>query len=493
MFKLKLKNYRGFLDGTFDFSRINILIGENSAGKSSVFKFLLALKQSFYSPNNKESNITFSDSDTDLGNYNEVVYNHKNDKNISFSFEFKKDYFDYFSGYLAPIQFRRAKNSEEITQRMKQRREHILKSVDLKKFRSIKISFNLSSDLSEHSNIATKISNSEIGDLEFSYPQEVEYQEDQDLFLLKNLLFCNITFHSKKFNKTFYFENVFFEKDAFLTIVSAESLKLAVSKEFAEDSEDIDRLFYQIAFLLITQNYIRQKVFSTEYINPLISKPAERIYLEGDRKNTLRVGDIKELVDFLSSNNKNSDFKQNLTNILSEFGIANDFYVKKDGFTKELRVVLNDLDNNIKDVGFGVSLQLPILAQALISENTVAVDEDHSNDINRGEILLIEQPEVHLHPRLQAKFIDILLSIGKNNVYLIETHSEHIIRMLQILVKEKKYGLKAEDISIHYLKKDQNKISITSHKIDKNTGKLNPSFPKGFYDVSYDLAFRLID
>lgn len=110
-----------------------------------------------------------------------------------------------------------------------------------------------------------------------------------------------------------------------------------------------------------------------------------------------------------------------------------------------------------------------------------------------SQTLLIEQPEVHLHPRLQAKFIDILLRIGKNNVYFIETHSEHIIRMLQILVKERRYDLKPEDISIHYLKKTDKKINKSLHKIDSKTGKLKPNFPKGFFDVSYDLAFKLMD
>ena len=60
MFKLTLNNYRGFLKEEFDFSRINILIGENSSGKSSLLKLLLSFKESMENPNDKEINLSLS-------------------------------------------------------------------------------------------------------------------------------------------------------------------------------------------------------------------------------------------------------------------------------------------------------------------------------------------------------------------------------------------------------------------------------------------------
>ena len=108
-----------------------------------------------------------------------------------------------------------------------------------------------------------------------------------------------------------------------------------------------------------------------------------------------------------------------------------------------------------------------------------------------GQTLLIEQPEVHLHPTLQAKFIETLLSIGSKNTYFIETHSEHIIRKLQVLIKNKQFDLKPEDITIHYFKREPLKFSITEHKI-LSDGKLVPSFPNGFFDTSYSLVKQLL-
>ncbi|MGB1038028.1 MAG: AAA family ATPase, partial [Bacteroidia bacterium] len=51
MFNLNLHNFRSFQNQKFNFSRINIFIGENSGGKSSLLKFLLSLKQTLESPN----------------------------------------------------------------------------------------------------------------------------------------------------------------------------------------------------------------------------------------------------------------------------------------------------------------------------------------------------------------------------------------------------------------------------------------------------------
>lgn len=128
-----------------------------------------------------------------------------------------------------------------------------------------------------------------------------------------------------------------------------------------------------------------------------------------------------------------------------------------------------------------MSLQIPILFQALLSEHYT----------KKGQTILIEQPEVHLHPSLQAKFIDTLLSIGSKNNYFIETHSEHIIRKLQVLIKNKKYGLNPEDVNIYYFKRSSSKFEITKHEILDN-GKLTPVFPDGFFDTSYSLVKELL-
>ena len=77
----------------------------------------------------------------------------------------------------------------------------------------------------------------------------------------------------------------------------------------------------------------------------------------------------------------------------------------------------------IADVGFGVSQMLPVLVLGLRS--------------HESSILLLEQPEIHLHPRLQANLADFLLTLAEQKLRLIvETHSDHFINRLRRRIAE---------------------------------------------------------
>ena len=77
----------------------------------------------------------------------------------------------------------------------------------------------------------------------------------------------------------------------------------------------------------------------------------------------------------------------------------------------------------IADVGFGVSQLLPILVLGLRS--------------NESSLLLLEQPEIHLHPKLQANLADFLLTLAAQDRRLIvETHSDHFINRLRLRIAE---------------------------------------------------------
>ncbi|HXU28159.1 MAG TPA: AAA family ATPase, partial [Bacteroidia bacterium] len=97
MEKIVIDNFRSFKDQEFNFSKVNILIGENSGGKSSFLKFILALKQTVL---NKGVNLKLNGDYVDLGNYYEVIHQHEVEKNLSFSFEFGKEYVDYYYKFL---------------------------------------------------------------------------------------------------------------------------------------------------------------------------------------------------------------------------------------------------------------------------------------------------------------------------------------------------------------------------------------------------------
>ena len=80
---------------------------------------------------------------------------------------------------------------------------------------------------------------------------------------------------------------------------------------------------------------------------------------------------------------------------------------------------------DLPDVGFGISQVLPVLVQCFYAP--------------AGSIVVMEQPEIHLHPRAQSALADVMIDVIKSrewgadrNIQLIvETHSEHFLRRLQ--------------------------------------------------------------
>ena len=137
---------------------------------------------------------------------------------------------------------------------------------------------------------------------------------------------------------------------------------------------------------------------------------------------------------------------------------------------------LVDLRSNVvlslEDVGFGISQVLPILVQLAISES---------------DMVLIEQPELHLHPALQAHFGDLLIdgiTPDSKNQFVIETHSEHLLLRLQRRIRE---GiLSSEDIRIYYIDANKELGSYVQLIEMDEQGEFITAWPNGFFPERLD-------
>lgn len=128
------------------------------------------------------------------------------------------------------------------------------------------------------------------------------------------------------------------------------------------------------------------------------------------------------------------------------------------------------------DVGFGFSQVLPVIAQCLLSKQNM---------------ILIEQPELHLHPRLQAElgdlFIDSALGSSKNTL-VIETHSEHLILRLLRRIRETAEGnldegqipITPDDLAVVYAKPTEHGTRLV-HLGVTDDGDFADSWPDGFF------------
>lgn len=120
----------------------------------------------------------------------------------------------------------------------------------------------------------------------------------------------------------------------------------------------------------------------------------------------------------------------------------------------------------LSDVGFGISQILPFVVQSLAASD---------------QIISVEQPEVHIHPKLQADLGDLLIEAIKEprrNQFIIETHSEHLALRLQRRVREKK--ISPDQISIVYVSRGPNGATVQPLRLDEE-GDFMDDFPGGFF------------
>ena len=108
---------------------------------------------------------------------------------------------------------------------------------------------------------------------------------------------------------------------------------------------------------------------------------------------------------------------------------------------------------NIMDVGYGISQSLPILVDIMAARPG-------------GGTFLLQQPEVHLHPRGQARLASLFVEAFKKrgNRFLIETHSDYIVDRVRIAVRQGK--LEPDDVAILYFEPKGNAVNIHSMSVD---------------------------
>lgn len=156
---------------------------------------------------------------------------------------------------------------------------------------------------------------------------------------------------------------------------------------------------------------------------------------------------------------------------LKRMGLIDSFEIKNVGGRQYKAVVTvpGSLTKvNVADVGIGVSQVLPIVVLAYF--------------VPEGSIIILEQPELHLHPSVQAKLGEFFFEVSseRNIQFIVETHSEHLLTRLQRKVAERgPDDLTEKDVQLYFSKYSQGKSSIDNLKID-DTGKIT-NWPTNFF------------
>jgi len=172
---------------------------------------------------------------------------------------------------------------------------------------------------------------------------------------------------------------------------------------------------------------------------------------------------------------------QQVNRWLIEFGIALEVHLEQLGRSSQYQVLFIDPNSklavNLADVGFGASQVLPIIVQGFYSRP--------------GSLLLVEQPEIHLHPRAQAVLGDLLVEIAKqgDRRLIVETHSDHVLGRVQRRIAEEK--ISRSDVAIYYFNPTPEGTQIQEVKLGE-LGQFE-QYPKGFFEEGFQEAVAHAD
>lgn len=216
---------------------------------------------------------------------------------------------------------------------------------------------------------------------------------------------------------------------------------------------------------------IRRELEGICYLGPLRRKP-ERDY----PWNRTKPGDIgsdgKGAIDALLASALLKGEEQNyilegVSKWLKRMGMADRLVVKQQGRSNryELNVLRGKTESNLRDVGIGVSQVLPVLVTAYFAP--------------KGSTIILEEPEIHLHPLAQSILAELFVEISKERKvqFIVETHSEHLFRRMQTLMSREDTGL--DQLGMYFVERNQEAAHLRILDIDK-FGRVH-NWPEHFF------------
>jgi predicted ATPase len=433
--QLRIRNFKSLVDtGTLDIRPITILVGPNSSGKSSLIQFLLLLMQTARSRDIENPLLLNDDNCLRLESYKNIIFRNETSKPLEFEIAFdagSSERFSSIQSFTYRVQF------------MSKRSRIMVSEFDIIDNAQSKRILGIRHDSDKNRYF---VSESFDPDLRAESESPIEF----DKFV--PMLFAGYPFRTK--------------------YIRERSRARRDRSKNERNSENMD-YFESMEFVRRMIGILSRKI---HYIGPLREFP--RRYYPISRVTVEDVGFKGErTVEALASWPKSRLRK--VEDIVKRFGLGKTIVIKPLSGNKtlvEVRVQDPNLDIsfNIHDVGFGISQVLPIIVEGFHAEP--------------GSLILIEQPEIHLHPRLQALMGDLLLEISsERRKVIVETHSEHLIMRIQRRIAE---GiLSHEDVAIYFFSSGQNGTEIKRISFDKS-GRLR-DWPKGFFEEDVEESFAI--
>ena len=499
---LELENFKAFgKRARIPFAPITLIFGENSAGKSTILQALNLLKQTEDSRVAGASLLLQAKNGiVDLGDFQEFLFDHDPKRTLSIRVETAIDELDidypllpmYMSNEVGiELSFKRSSHEEDVL--LDQIGIYAGESSKcIAKFKCLGQMSNISVDFADYSRppsplTATKCiwltQEPEYWEPQFRYDKERKEVILQFLkYRVQNLLkddsqkdpdFLNDSLDALEDFIEFFSSD--FDLEAYISKMHKEEIGCDISLG-VQAFFPIFHLFHPTVrgrsatnqLAIITGVALKQTLEALFPMGPF-RKPPERQYTFGGTtpQHVGYQGDL--LPDLLL---RRDDLVEQANKWLKQLDIDYELEIKSaEAFSGDLfQVRLIDIRRKepvsvaLADVGYGISQLLPFVVQSLVPGK---------------RIISIEQPEVHVHPKLQADIGDLLAeAIKSEKQFIIETHSEHLILRLQRLVRNKL--LEPEDVSVIYVSRRPEGAKAERLHLDED-GDFIDDWPNGFF------------
>lgn len=427
---IKVKNFRSLHDAQFELKPITLLIGPNNSGKSSFISLLTTLKQTLSSRSDK-SPLILEGPLVQLGSYRDVVYGHKIENEIEVELTFSK------KGFSALL--RRPPNSGENSS-----------IFEISRFLPHSITFRVKYD--------------ERSETIFLKDLKVNRNEADSLISVENNVMVSLFNKDLKTPIEISSDKILQEPRTSRIFVTQRHFMWSVSMPLETKGVMINELWLR-RYPNAIEEYFQEFLL---YLGPLREYPKRYYISSGEKPSDVGLRGEKT-IDYLYSL-----YEENIRKInywFRKFEMAESITIEKLSpkasiWKVELKNMRTGSNDNLKDVGFGISQVLPIVTEGITAK--------------KGTLLLIEQPEIHLHPKAQAELADLFIDLAKSDkTSVIETHSEHM--MLRFARRIAEGELKREDIVLYEFTLDSNGTIVKRIDFDKN-GNIE-YWPAGFFET----------
>jgi predicted ATPase len=259
-----------------------------------------------------------------------------------------------------------------------------------------------------------------------------------------------------KFYISFNNENLEFDTDYTLLPVAKTRYNLDRSFQYLQTSRMEPNVFYDLSEESINNDDIGIRgEFTAHY---LAEKRHQKLNIEALKHEKSYTNQLLENVSlWLSEISKGIEVSTKVYNELDKVNLTYK-YTYKESTTNDYTPL---------NVGYGLTYVLPVIVAILKSR----VDD----------LIIIENPESHLHPAGQSKIAELCAIASQNGVQIIiETHSDHFFNGIRVAMKEK--IISPEHSKVYYFRKNDNELEtiVDTINIDEN-GNID-KYPKGFFD-----------